>query len=103
VRLVQVTIPAGKRDRLLRTLDDDGIDYVVTEETSGREFDSIAYIPLPTNAVEPTLDGLREAGLDDDSFTVVLDANTVVVVGREEADEIDRRVRAALTSGASIA
>jgi uncharacterized hydrophobic protein (TIGR00341 family) len=108
VRLVQVTIPAGKRDRLLRTLDDDGIDYVVTEETSGREFDSIAYIPLPTNAVEPTLDSLRESGLDDDSFTVVLDANTVVSERfdqlqeqySEDQDE-DRIARDELVSAAS--
>jgi uncharacterized hydrophobic protein (TIGR00341 family) len=108
VRLVQVTIPSGKRDRLLRTLDEDGIDYVVTEETSGREFDSIAYIPLPTNAVEPTLESLRESGLDDDSFTVVLDANTVVSKRFEELQEEysedrdeDRIARDELVSSAS--
>jgi len=78
VRLVQITIPSGKRETLLATLDDEGVDYVVADETSGREFAAIVYIPLPTNAVEPVLEALREAGLDDQAFTVVLDANTVV-------------------------
>jgi uncharacterized hydrophobic protein (TIGR00341 family) len=78
VRLVQITIPAGKRETLLSTLDDEGVDYVVTDETSGREYAGVAHIPLPTNAVEPVLDSLREAGLDDSSYTVVMEANTVV-------------------------
>ena len=78
VRLLQITIPAGKRETLLSTLDDEGIDYVVSNETSGREFDAIAHIPLPTNAVEPVLEQLREVGLDEDAYVVVLDANTVV-------------------------
>jgi len=87
VRLVQITLSSGKRDALLSTLDDEGIDYVVADETSGREFDAIAYIPLPTNAVEPTLDQLREAGLDDDAFTVVVEASTVVSRRFDELQE----------------
>jgi len=87
VRLVQITLPAGKRETLLSKLDDEGIDYVVTDETSGREFTGIVYVPLPTNAVQPVLDSLREAGLDDDSFTVVLDATTVVSRRFEELTE----------------
>jgi uncharacterized hydrophobic protein (TIGR00341 family) len=87
VRLVQITIPSGKRETLLSTLDDEGIDYVVTDETSGREYAGIAYIPLPTNAVEPTLETLREAGLGDDSYTVVMEANTVVSRKFEQLEE----------------
>jgi uncharacterized hydrophobic protein (TIGR00341 family) len=78
VRLLQVTIPAGKRDTVLRALDDEGVDYVVTDETSGREFTAIVYTPVPTKAVEPVIDRLRNAGIDDQAYTVVLDANTVV-------------------------
>lgn len=78
MRLVQVTIPAGKRQTVLRVLDEEGIDYVVTEETSGREYTAVAYFPLPTNAVEPILEELREVGLDREAYTVVLSAETVV-------------------------
>ncbi|MFC6904823.1 TIGR00341 family protein [Halalkalicoccus tibetensis] len=78
MRLVQVTIPAGKREAVLGALDGEGIDYVVTDETSGREYTGVVYFPLPDNAVEPVLDMLEELGLEDQSYTVVVDANTVV-------------------------
>jgi uncharacterized hydrophobic protein (TIGR00341 family) len=77
VRLVQVTIPTGKREAVLELLDEEGIDYVVTDETSGREYTAVAYFPLPTNAVEPVLESLRAAGLEREAYTVVLSAETV--------------------------
>ena len=77
MRLVQVTIPTGKRRTVLKLLDDEGIDYVVTDETSGRKYTAVAYFPLPTNAVEPILEKLREAGLEREAYTVVLSAETV--------------------------
>jgi len=78
VRLVQLTIPAGKRETILDALDDEEVDYVVTDETSGREFTGVVYFPLPANAVEPVLDKLNDVGVSDDAYTVVVDAETVV-------------------------
>jgi uncharacterized hydrophobic protein (TIGR00341 family) len=77
VRLVQVTIPTGKRQTVLDLLEEEGIDYVVTDETSGREYTAVAYFPLPTSAVEPVLEKLREIGLEREAYTVVLSAETV--------------------------
>jgi uncharacterized hydrophobic protein (TIGR00341 family) len=87
VRLVEVTIPAGKRETVLATLDDEGVDYVVTDETSGRGYAAIVTFPLPKNAVEPVLESLRDAGLSDDTFTVVLEANTIVSRRFEQLQE----------------
>ena len=108
VRLVQVTIPSGKRQAILSTLDDEGVDYVVADETSGREYAAVAYFPLPTNAVEPVLNSLREAGLGDDAFTVVIEASTVVSRRFEalaeryaEEDDEGRIAREELTATAS--
>ncbi|WP_255197919.1 TIGR00341 family protein [Halorarius litoreus] len=78
MRLVQVTIPAGKKETVLSVLDDEGIDYVLTDETSGRKYTGVVYFPLPTSAVEPILGRLREVGLNDHAYTVVLSAETVV-------------------------
>ncbi|PSP84773.1 TIGR00341 family protein [Halobacteriales archaeon QS_1_68_17] len=78
MRLVQLTIPAGKRSVILETLDDEDVDYVVTDETTGREYTGVAYFPLPTNAVEPVLDKLREAGVEEDAYTVIIDAEAVI-------------------------
>ncbi len=108
VRLVQVTLPSGKRETILSTLDDEGVDYVVADETSGQEYAAVAYFPLPTNAVEPVLDSLREAGLDDQAFTVVVEASTVVSQRFEELqdryaeeDNEGRIAREELTAAAS--
>jgi len=87
VRLVQVMIPAGKRETVLSALDDEGIDYVLSDETSGREYTAVASFPLPTGAVEPVLSELREVGLERDAYTVVLDAETVVSERFEELEE----------------
>ncbi|MFC4448810.1 TIGR00341 family protein [Halorussus aquaticus] len=76
MRLVQVSIPAGKRELVSDVLDSEGIDYMLTDETSGREYTAIAYFPLPTNAVQPILDKLEDAGLGDDPHAVIIDAET---------------------------
>ncbi|ELZ41701.1 hypothetical protein C471_05561 [Halorubrum saccharovorum DSM 1137] len=71
-------IPAGKRAAVIRALDDEGVDYVVTDETSGREYTAVATFPLPTAAVEPVLERLREAGIDESTYTVIVAAETVI-------------------------
>ncbi|MEF8774428.1 MAG: DUF389 domain-containing protein, partial [Halobacteriales archaeon] len=78
MRLVHVTIPAGKREAVTRTLEDAGVEYVLSDETGGSEFTAVATFPLPSGAVEPVLDDLRDAGLSEETFTVVLKAETVI-------------------------
>ncbi len=78
MRLVQLTVPTGKRETILETLEERGVDYVVTDENGRREVTAVVYFPLPTSAVEPILDELQEAGISEDAYTVVVDAETVV-------------------------
>jgi uncharacterized hydrophobic protein (TIGR00341 family) len=81
-------IPAGKREAVLSVLDDNGIDYALSDETSGRRYTGLVSFPLPTNAVEPILDQLREeTGIDRDAYTVVLDAETVVSERYEQLEK----------------
>ena len=87
MRLVQVMVPAGKRETVLSTLDEEGIDYVLSDETSGREYTAVVSFPLPTEAVEPMLEELREAGLERDAYTVVLNAETVVSKRFEDLEQ----------------
>jgi uncharacterized hydrophobic protein (TIGR00341 family) len=87
VRLIQVTVPAGKLEGVLGALDEEGVDYVVTDEASGREVTSVVSFPVPRQAVEPVLERLREAGIDDEAYTVVLAAETVVSRNFEELRE----------------
>ena len=71
-------IPAGKRAAVVRALDEEGVDYVITDETSGRKYTAVAMFPLPTAAVEPVLERLREAGIDERTYTVIVAAETVI-------------------------
>ena len=87
MRLVEVMIPAGKRAAVIRALDEEGIDYVVTDETSGREYTAVATFPLPVAAVEPVLERLREAGIDEGTYTVIVDAETVISRRFEQLEE----------------
>jgi uncharacterized hydrophobic protein (TIGR00341 family) len=80
-------VPAGKREAVVEILDDEGIDYVLTDETSGRDYTAVVSFPLPTQAVEPVLDRLRDAGIERDAYTVVVDAETVVSRRFEELAE----------------
>ena len=81
-------MPAGKRETVLAALDDEGVDYVVTDETSSREYTAVVSMPLPTGAVEPVLEAMREAGVKRDAYTVVIDAETVA---SEQFDRLKER------------
>ncbi|RKD95966.1 TIGR00341 family protein [Halopiger aswanensis] len=78
MRLVQLTVPTGKRETILEALDEREIDYVLTDEDSNRDYTAVVYFPLPDPAVEPVLDELQSVGVDEDAYTVVVDAETVV-------------------------
>jgi uncharacterized hydrophobic protein (TIGR00341 family) len=93
-------VPAGKRESILRTLDDQGVEYVVTEETSNREYTASVTFPLPQAAVEPVLEELRTAGLDRDAYTVVLNAETVI---SKRFDELVERYEESDGNGDRIA
>ncbi|EMA42902.1 hypothetical protein C446_03611, partial [Halobiforma nitratireducens JCM 10879] len=71
-------IPAGRQEAVLEILDDEGIDYAVSDEVSAREYTATVRFPLPSTAVESVLDRLSEAGIGDDVRVVVIDAETVV-------------------------
>jgi uncharacterized hydrophobic protein (TIGR00341 family) len=86
-RLVFVTVPSDKLAGVLEVLDDEGIDYTLTDEASDREYGSALQFPVPTNAVEPVLDRLRDQGLDDESITVTVETESVVSRDYEELEE----------------
>ncbi|WP_254862180.1 TIGR00341 family protein [Halovivax gelatinilyticus] len=77
MRYVEIAIPFGRRQAVLSVLDDAGINYVMSDETSGTEFSSVVRFPLPTSAVEPVLDSLAAADIDE-AHVVVVNAETVV-------------------------
>ena len=71
-------VPTGKREAVLGVLDEEDVDYALSDETSGRDYTAVVTFPLPTSAVEPILDRLREVGIERNAYTVVVQAETVV-------------------------
>lgn len=88
MRLVEILIPKQKREAVEETLDDEGIDFTLIEEESRDEPSVVITFPLPVPAVESVLDKLRETGIDEDSYTVILEAEAVV---SERFDNLEQR------------
>jgi hypothetical protein len=63
-----------------------GVDYVVTEERS-RDGAEIVEFPVPVGAVETVLDALRDAGLEDGTYTVIANAETADTERYAELEE----------------
>ncbi|MDG5761378.1 TIGR00341 family protein [Natronococcus sp. A-GB1] len=78
MRYVEVMIPPGRQATVLEILEDEDLDYVVTDETSGRGYVAVVRFPLPSDAVERVLDQLTDAGISEDASIVVIDARTVL-------------------------
>lgn len=87
MRLVQVWIPKGKRETVLDTLDSLDIGYSLAEEGHSAVYEAVVTIPLPTTAVESVLEELRKAGIDDQTYTIVLEAETVISSEFEALEE----------------
>ena len=87
MKLVQLFVPDEDRMAVRETLEEMGVEYLFSDEGSRRD-GSIAYVPVPAGAVDTILDRLYEAGLDEDTYTVVTEADRGTVSNIDEiADE----------------
>lgn len=77
MRLVQISVPTGKRSAVVHYLQEEEIDFTLTNEVSDNNFDAVVNIPLPAEAVESVLDDIRDLGVNDEAITVVLQANSI--------------------------
>src|SRR6056297_3051672 len=78
MRLVQVLIPDGTRSAVLETLDGQGIDYAVFDEVGRGDFEAMVQFPVPPSGVEPVMQHLVEAGVQEEAYAIVLPTETVV-------------------------
>ncbi|WP_255167768.1 DUF389 domain-containing protein [Natrononativus amylolyticus] len=85
MRVIQLRVTDDERPSVFDVLDDEGIDYVVTQETDDA---SLVQFPIPTQAVEHVFTRLREAGFDDQEYTVVMAAEAART---EHIDDLETR------------
>lgn len=78
MRLIQAMLPAGTRESVTDALHEEGVDFAFVDETSGREYTDLLFVPVETDAVEGIIETLRETGVPQDGYVVVTDAEAVV-------------------------
>ena len=88
MRLVEILVPEEKREAVEETLEDEGLDFTLVAEESREEPSVVITFPLPAPAVESVLDELRNRGIDEDSYTVIVEAKTVV---SEQYEDLEKR------------
>lgn len=83
MRLIQVFVPRDDREAVQERLEEMEVEFVFSE-SDGRRDGSLANVPVPTGAVDVILDGLYDAGLDEDTYTVVTDVDRAKVPNIDE-------------------
>ncbi len=87
MRVIRTLIDEVSRDEIIGILEDENIDYVVSQEASGRGDLLIVEFPLPEQALEVVLARFEEAGHDEHSYTVVTDATSALSTNMGEVED----------------
>jgi hypothetical protein len=87
VRLLQLSVDDDHRDTFLDNCDSLDLECFLVEEAGGRG-GALAYVPVPTGAVDGVLRELREDGLDGDGYVGLVNMEGAIGV---EAEEISGR------------
>ena len=83
MRLVQLFVPSDDKPAVRETLADMDVEYLFSDADDHRD-GAIAYVPAPTGAVDAILDRLYDAGLDEDTYTVITDVHHATVPGIDD-------------------
>ncbi|UPW01182.1 TIGR00341 family protein [Halorussus gelatinilyticus] len=78
MRLLQVAVPVGKRDRVESVLADAEAEYFLTEETSRRDYAALVFVPTEPENVESLVEELRDAGVQRKGYITVGKLETVL-------------------------
>ncbi|QCS41109.1 DUF389 domain-containing protein [Natrinema versiforme] len=83
MRLIRVFVPDEDREAVRTALSEMEIEFLFSE-ADGRRDGSIAEIPVPAGAADTVLEHLYDAGLDEETYTVVTDVDRASVPNAEE-------------------
>ncbi len=94
LRVVEVlTLDETAREEVIEILEDNDLDYVVTDDSDGDSESATITFPLPTRIVEHVQTSLEDLEVDDDLYTVVIDPEAVVSDRFGESDDPYHQVR----------
>lgn len=87
MRIIQATVPVGSREAIMEGLQSEGVAFTLADESSGRDFTDIVYVPVEDDDVSQVIEMLREAGVERDGYIFVHDAHAVVSEQIKSSDE----------------
>ena len=94
LRVVEVlTLTKPARDEVVGVLEDNELDYVVTDESGEQTESATVSFPLPTQTVEHVQTSLEALDVDDELYTIVVDPEAVVSDRFGDAEDPYHEVR----------
>ncbi len=87
MRLVQISVPDDQRDAVLGVIRDRDLGHTVTHEVDGHDDRALVQFIVPADAVEHVLEDVHAAGLDEEAYTVSLDAEFSVFPDFDDVQE----------------
>ncbi|MFB9804107.1 DUF389 domain-containing protein [Haladaptatus pallidirubidus] len=91
-----MAISERARERTVEFLDDEGLDYTISDHTDGSAESARISFPVPTHHVEPLRAKLEDCGVEDDIYTVVTKPEAIVSA---RFDHLDKRYESVGTFG----
>ncbi len=86
MRLIRVLVPSDDHETVREALSEMEVEFVFSDTDSHRD-GSLANVPVPAGTVDAILDRLYDAGLDEDTYTVVTDVDRANVPNGDELRE----------------
>jgi uncharacterized hydrophobic protein (TIGR00341 family) len=86
MRLIRALVPDDDRERAIDLMEEEGLDFVVTESAGSRDAAVIEF-PLPTEGVDAVLDRFRDADLPIEEYTVIVDVAAAKTPGFADLEE----------------
>ena len=87
MRLIHVLIPAERRGPICRALDDKEINYALLETDEQTSEKVMVEFPIPSDGVGDVMNALRDAGLEEDEYTVMGNAETASTPNMERLQQ----------------
>ncbi len=91
MRLLQMAVPPEKHETVVELLEDRGVDYAITDETSERNTAMIVSVPLATGEVEEFLDSLRKIGIERGGYAIITDVEAILADGEVETETDEQK------------
>lgn len=73
-----LTLSSGSKQAVTDTLDEKGLDYVISDHTDDSDTSAVIMFPLPADSIEHILNRLRDLEVNDEVYTTAIKPEAIV-------------------------